>query len=30
MFLNIQKRKLLFNSYSITHLDYCCIICGNL
>ena len=29
MFLNIQKRKLLFNSYILTHLDYCCIIWGN-
>ena len=24
MCLNIQKRKLLFNSYILTHLDYCC------
>ena len=29
MFVNIQKRKLFFNSYILTHLDYCCIIWGN-
>ena len=29
MCLNVQIRKLFFNSYILLHLDYCCIILGN-
>ena len=28
-FLNIQVRKLFFNSYILPHLDYCCTVWGN-
>ena len=30
VFLSIPQRKLFFNSYILPHLDYCCVVWGNL